>query len=295
MLTRVKKLPALPEWLRHCDLKDGSYPPRFLPKAPIPPSRWLPRDLLQAVTTKPQHQLAAPALQPPTVRPLRVSFASPLTADYALVVCLVQGSTNNSGGGSSVGKLAVVLVDITRKEPAGWLPLSFASNDISSCARRHSAYLQELYAATPSGSTSHSTNSTCAAAEAATAGHHRTAARSRSNVLYSIRLQPLWGNMWAVAGPSLLAVFSINLRYLQHPPAELEDRPYGYEPPLRLLWNSACVPVSSSCHHQETGTSPAISAWHHAEYLRVMQPRDFGAWFACAVVAAGERNELPSG
>lgn len=251
---RVKMLPALPEWLGHCHASNGFYPSKFLPKSPIPPSKWLPRDLLQLVANTSKHQSLTPKPRPPTVRPLRVSFAHPVTADFALVVCLVQGHSSNTNTGSSMGKLAVVLVDLTRREPAGWIPLSFAANDISACARRHSSYLQQLCLASPSGhSSSNSTSSkNCGAAESSTDQGQRS--NARSNVLSTIRLQPLWGSMWAVVGPSLLAIFSVNLRLYQHPPANSAEQLDLSQEPLSLLWNSPSIPRISGMNLQVAGT-----------------------------------------
>ncbi|CDJ59599.1 hypothetical protein EMWEY_00023380, partial [Eimeria maxima] len=42
--------------------------------------------------------------------------------------------------------------------------------------------------------------------------------------------------------PSLLAIFSVNLRFLHHPPAEVEGQIGTRDPPLRLLWNMPSIP-----------------------------------------------------
>ncbi|CDJ59533.1 hypothetical protein EMWEY_00057840, partial [Eimeria maxima] len=230
---------ALPRTLS----KELPFPKKYLSSNPIPPGKWLPRDLLDQVTRALQQHADAGQARPPTVRPLSISFANPLTADYAIVVCLVQGgskqSTNNKS--SSMGKLIVVLVDLLRRSPAGWIPLFFASHDISICARRNCAFLQQLSEATISGHTEHSSS---ASEEHQSSRSQRPAARSRSRstMLSTVRLQPLWGNLWAVTGPSLLAVFSVNLRFLHHPPAEVEGQIGTRDPPLRLLWNMPSIP-----------------------------------------------------
>ncbi|CDJ65369.1 hypothetical protein ENH_00004140 [Eimeria necatrix] len=213
----------------------------------LPPETWLPRDLFDEIIHTPQDQLSHTRHpRPPTVRPLSVSFASPITADYAIIVCLVQGKSsknnNNNSSSSGIGSLTLVLVDLLRREPAGWIPLSFASHDLSICARRNSAYLQQLSQTAFPGSNTNAGKIKNAAAELRAARNPLLTARTRSTMLSTIRLQPLWGNVWAVTGPSLLAIFSINLRYLQHPPEELEAQSGIRDPPLRLLWNLASVP-----------------------------------------------------
>ncbi|KAL8440934.1 hypothetical protein Emag_007605 [Eimeria magna] len=242
--------PSLPDHLKYCKPReDKNFPSKFLSKTPIPPSKWLPRDLLHLVAGKtaqrqqqPQHSDAASS-RPPTVRPLRVSFAHPNTADYALVLCLAQGA-NNHNDGATVGQLAIVLVDLVTERTAGWLPLNFSANGLSACARRHSVYLQHLItlsSAEASSSTAGSDQASVAAATPADQGP-RLNARSRSIALSSIQLKPLWGNTWIVAGPALLALFSVNLRFLQHPPQNVNGQNADHEPPLRLLWNLTSVP-----------------------------------------------------
>ncbi|CDI82366.1 hypothetical protein EAH_00066160, partial [Eimeria acervulina] len=227
--------------------KELKFPTKFLPSIPIPPGKWIPRDLLQQVTRAVQQQGDAGQPRPPTVRPLSISFANPLTADYAIVVCLVQSGSKNSNTHSStniLGKLIAVLVDLVRRAPAGWIPLCFASHDISICARRNSALLQQLSeAALSSSSNSHTGQSSVSAEDHQSPRCQRPTARSRSTMLSTVRLQPLWGNLWAVTGPSLLAVFSVNLRFLHHPPARPEGQSCIRDPPLRLLWNMPSIPV----------------------------------------------------
>ncbi|CDJ67400.1 Myosin IJ heavy chain, putative, partial [Eimeria necatrix] len=198
---------------------DGSasaFPERLLPTDAIPPGKWLPRDLLDRIRESSQDQLSHTRHpRPPTVRPLSVSFASPITADYAIVVCLVQGKSsknnNNNSSSTGIGSLTLVLVDLLRREPAGWIPLSFASHDLSICARRNSACLQQLSQTAFPGSNTNAGKIKNAAAELRAARNPLLTARTRSTMLSTIRLQPLWGNVWAVTGPSLLAIFSINL------------------------------------------------------------------------------------
>ncbi|CDJ48978.1 FMVIB, related [Eimeria brunetti] len=226
--------------------KGVNFPTKFLPSTPIPPGKWLPRDLLHQVTRTFQQQVDAAQAGPPTVRPLSISFAHPLTADYAIVVCLIHGGSKNSNNGSNInstGKLIAVLVDLLRRAPAGWIPLLFASHDISTCARRNSAFLQQLSKSALSPSlTSQTEHSNSTAEEHPPPGCQRPTTRSRSTMLSTIRLHPLWGNIWAVIGPSLLAVFSVNLRFLHHAPAEVENQPFTRDPPLRLLWNMPSIP-----------------------------------------------------
>ncbi|KAL8441155.1 hypothetical protein Emed_007605 [Eimeria media] len=239
--------PSLPDYLEHCKPReDKTFPSKFLSKTPIPPSKWLPRDLLHLVAGKAAHRdrhSEAPSSRPPTVRPLRVSFAHPTTADYALVLCLVQGANDNSDG-ATAGQLAIVLVDLITKRTAGWLPLNFSANGLSACARRHSVYLQRLITLSSpeaSGSRAGSDQASVAAATPAEQGP-RLNARSRSIALSTIQMKPLWGNTWIVAGPALLALFSVNLRFLQHPPESINGENADHEPPLRLLWNLTSVP-----------------------------------------------------
>ncbi|KAL8425226.1 hypothetical protein Efla_006544 [Eimeria flavescens] len=243
---QVEKRP-LPDHLRHCETRaDGAFPPTFLPKNPIPPSQWLPRDLLQLLASKSQKQQPqgseTSSPRPPTVRPLRVSFAHPITADYALVLCFVQSGHSSSGG---TGQLAIVLVDLTKKRTARWLPLSFPPGGISACVRRHPAYLEylsSLSSTEPGSSKKKKIQSSPIAGDAPQEQSQRLTARHRSNVLSTIQLKPLWGNMWAVAGPALLALFSVNLHFLQHPPEGQCGEPSTQEPPMSLLWNLPVIP-----------------------------------------------------
>ena len=225
---------------------DSCDPTSFLPKAPIPPSRWLPQALLSLITKQPwQQERDASSPRQTTVQPLGVSFASPLRADHALVVCLIQGSSSNSSSISSLGNFFVVLVDLIEGGCRGWLTLSVAANSISSCARRHPRHFQQLWAATASGPSSHSISSCRATAVSPNARCQPNIADSRSNILSTVQLQPLCGDLWAVTGPSLLAVFSLNLRFLHHPADVGLGHGHASEPPLHLLWNSASIPVNS--------------------------------------------------
>ncbi|OEH77694.1 myosin heavy chain [Cyclospora cayetanensis] len=244
VLNGIKKLPALPECLRHCESNERSFPTSLLPKKPLPPSKWLPRDLLKQVSEKLQQpQSSTPRQRVPTVRPLRVAFASPLTADFAIVVCLVQGNSRTQASSRNIGKLIVVLVDLVEGGCRGWVPLALASHDISACACRHAEYLKQVDAAALSLTSTHCTSSNSTADEDPPAvSSQRSASRSRSTMLSTIRLQPLWGSMWAVVGPSLLAIFSVNLRFFQHPPTDLQEQHHAKELPLRLLWNMASIP-----------------------------------------------------
>ncbi|CDJ48979.1 Myosin IJ heavy chain, putative [Eimeria brunetti] len=218
-----------------------AFPPMQLIHIPVPPNKWLPRDLLHQVTQTPGHNgIYAACVHPPTVRPLSISFAHPQRTDCAIVLCLVQARNKKSNSnGNTIGKLIAVLVDLLRREPINWIPLLFASHDISTCARRNSAFLQQLSEASIS---SHAEYSSSAAKEYLPPGYQRPTTRSRSTMLSTIRLHPLWGNLWAVIGPSLLAVFSVNLRFLHHPPAEVENQRFTRDPPLRLLWNMPSIP-----------------------------------------------------
>ncbi|CDI75431.1 Myosin IJ heavy chain, putative [Eimeria praecox] len=141
------KPPSSPSSVPRSRSKELNFPTKFLPSTPIPPGKWLPRDLLHEVTRSLQHQTEAGQARPLTVRPLSISFANPVTADYVIIVCLVQGgskSSSNSSTTNTMGKLIAVLVDLVRRAPAGWIPLFFASHDISICARRNAAFLQQL-------------------------------------------------------------------------------------------------------------------------------------------------------
>ncbi|CDI75430.1 hypothetical protein EPH_0005320 [Eimeria praecox] len=217
-----------------------------LTHAPLPPGKWLPQDLLHQVTKTPQLTKAHSAqAHPPTVRPLCISFAHPLRTDCAIVMCLLQANskTNSNSDTSAMGKLIAVLVDLVRREPISWIPLFFASHDISICARRNAAFLQQLSESALSPSLCNNTGHTGSAADEHQSPRcHRPTTRNRSTMLSTVRLQPLWGSLWAVTGPSLLAVFSVNLRFLHHPPADCENQPCARDPPLRLLWNMSSVP-----------------------------------------------------
>ena len=222
--------------------EDEAYIPMRLTHSPIPPGEWLPRDLLHQVTQTTQYKKAcATHVHPPTVRPLSLSFAHPLRTDCAIVVCLVQsGSKSSSGNVNTSGKLIAVLIDLVRRKPVSWIPLFFASHDISICARRNPAFLQQLSEVSSNSRTERSSSATD---ERYSPSCQRPTARSRSTMLSTVRLQPLWGNLWAVTGPSLLAVFSVNLRFLHHPPARPEGQSCIRDPPLRLLWNMPSIPV----------------------------------------------------
>ncbi|KAL8424895.1 hypothetical protein Efla_002845 [Eimeria flavescens] len=246
--TSMLRAPLLSNPLSGCDTPSGERSlPQFLQGSPIPPNRWLPPDLLQLVAVAGKQEQRPrrsrmPLSRPPTVRPLRVSFAHPSTADYALVLCLVQGG--GEGGRNALEKLALVLVDLVAQCPAGWFPLSFPPDGLSTCAHHHSTHLRELSAHSasvnshPKSDTSRNSGAGRYPSENATQLNPRT----RSKMLSKIQLKPLWGNMWAVAGPALLVLFSVNLRSLLHPPQEVNSRGRSSGAPISLLWNLFSVP-----------------------------------------------------
>ncbi|KAL8271397.1 hypothetical protein Esti_004731 [Eimeria stiedai] len=244
----LQGLPPLPAHLNHCAARPhGRFPPRFLRKAPIQPSKWLPKDLLHMLTSesqqKPQSQRDV-SPRAPTVRPLRVSFAHHNTADYALVLCFLQSA--NSSGRDAIEKFVVVLVDLITQRSAGWLPLAFSVEALYVCARQHSAYLQHLrIQSSPKINRSKNKNNGDKSSSAKQATFRQSQplnARSLSNLFSSVQLKPLWGDMWTVFGPALLALFSVDLRSLQHPTGDIRGQATAHKQPMVLLWNLASIP-----------------------------------------------------
>ncbi|KAL8441454.1 hypothetical protein Emag_007150 [Eimeria magna] len=238
-------LPPLPAHVNHCAARpDRRFPPGLLRRTPVQPNQWLPNDLIQllALESRRKQQSQQPVTpRAPTVRPLRVSFAHHNTADYALVLCHLQKSS--SSGTDAIEKLVVVLVDLITQRSAGWLPLAFSLDALCMCARQHSTHLRHLRDQFLLDTTSSKKNSgKNSGARHAQFRQSQLNARCLSFLLSSVQLKPLWGDKWVVVGPALLALFSVDLRVLQHPPEDVRGQGTAHEQPMVLLWNLASIP-----------------------------------------------------
>ncbi|KAL8436706.1 hypothetical protein ACSSS7_001492 [Eimeria intestinalis] len=261
----LQSLPPLPAHLSHCAARpDNRFPPRFLRKAPIQPSKWLPKDLLQLLASESQQNQHSQRFTSPRasiVCPLRISFAHPNTAHYALVLCLLQGES--SSGRDPIEKLVLVLVNMITQCSAGWLPVAFSVGAFQLCTRRHSSHLRHL--------TRHSSTETSSSKNGAKSSgakqRQQLNARTLSNLLSSVQLKPLWGDKWAVVGPALLALFAVNLGSLEHPPGDNREQDVAHKQPLVLLWNLASVPSLK-------GPSLEVArVWFEAcTYIRISPP-----------------------
>ncbi|KAL8453025.1 hypothetical protein Emed_001081 [Eimeria media] len=267
----LHRLPPLPAHVNRCAARpDRRFPPGFLRKTPIQPKQWLPKDLIQLLASEPQQkQQSQQSVSPrvPTVRPLRVSFAHHNTADYALVLCHLQRAS--SGDTDAIEKLAVVLVDLIAQCSAGWLPLAFSLDSLCMCARQHSTHLRHLRNQFSSETSSSKNNGgkSSGAKHTQLRQSQQLNARSMSNLLSSVQLKPLWGDKWIIVGPALLALFSVDLRLLQHPPEDARGQGTAHTQPMVLLWNLASIPNLKGMSFE------VARAWFTAcTYVRVPPP-----------------------